>query len=108
MQPNAYVELDPKPILLMLSEYSLKKQMTCTYKKNAHRLKLEVPTGEASTVNFWVIFEKGRKKSTKGLYKLTFKIEEESKDESTVDQEFLCTGFLQLIKDFATTCGNPL
>jgi len=76
MQPNAYVELDPKPILSKLNDYATQKNMTCHYKKNAHRLKLLVPIGEAQFVNFWVIFEKGRKKSTKGLYNLTFSIEE--------------------------------
>ena len=57
--------------------------MSCAYKKNAHKVKLEVPIGEMNIfVNFWVIFEKGRKKSTKGLYKLSFQIEHEDSDES--------------------------
>ena len=75
MQPNAYVEFDPKPILAKLFEYATQKNMRCQYKKNSHRLKLEVPIGDTEFVNFWVIFEKGRKKSTKGLYNLTFEIE---------------------------------
>ena len=112
MKPNAFVEQDPKPILQKLAEYSLQKQMTCVYKKNSHKLKLQVPVGPDNFVDFWVIFERGRKKSTKGLYRLNFMIEggpqSEKIGQATPDQEFLCTGFLHLIKNFALNCGNPV
>lgn len=73
---------------------------------------MEVPIGDqVYKIGFWVIFEKGRKKSTKGLYKLRFEIEDDDEDgptHSNIDQEFLCSGFLHLIKDFALACQNPL
>ena len=73
------------------------------------------------------MFEKGRKKSTKGLYRLKFQMEREilskktgqlasaSTDQESVNMvmdeeddenrlpelDFLCTGFLHLIKEFA-------
>ena len=47
--------------------------MKFLYRKNAHKLKMFVPMGE-NEVEFWVVFEKGRKKSTKGLYRLSFEI----------------------------------
>ena len=52
-------------------------------------------------VEFWVIFEKGRKKSTKGLYRLNFDIGNKPQDGANLDYEFLATGFLHLIKNFA-------
>ena len=38
-------------------------------------MKLWIPVGDNNLVEFWVMFEKGRKKSTKGLYRLNFFIE---------------------------------
>ena len=70
------------------------------YRKNSHKLKLVVPMGEQE-VEFWVIFEKGRKKSTKGLYRLNFDIGNKPQDGANLDYEFLATGFLHLIKNFA-------
>ena len=70
--PNAYLEQDPKPILLLLADYCQQKAMKFLYRKNAHKLKFEVPMSETRQLDFWIIFEKGRKKSTKGLYRLKF------------------------------------
>lgn len=115
--PNAYLEQDPKPILLLLADYCQQKAMKFLYRKNAHKLKFEVPMSETRQLDFWIIFEKGRKKSTKGLYRLKFQIEKDktedadmdnkteeghaSKKETNEDYEFLCTGFLHLVKQFA-------
>ena len=55
--------------------------MKFLYRKNAHKLKFEVPMSETKQLDFWIIFEKGRKKSTKGLYRLKFQIENDSKNE---------------------------
>ena len=105
--PNAYLEQDPKPILLLLAEYCKQKDMKYLYRKNAHKLKFEVPMSENKNIDFWIIFEKGRKKSTKGLYRLKFQIKtvadenemlEQSPMEPNEDHEFLCTGFLHLVK----------
>jgi hypothetical protein len=71
--------------------------MNFLYRKNSHKLKMFVPMGE-NEVEFWVVFEKGRKKSTKGLYRLSFEISNLSEG---LDYEFLATGFLHLIKNFA-------
>jgi adenine-specific DNA methylase len=73
--PNAYLEQDPKPVLAKLAEYSIKKEMKFFYKKNAHKIKYEVPMSDNKFISFWIIFEKGRKKSTKGLYRLKFHLE---------------------------------
>jgi hypothetical protein len=59
-----------------------------------------VPMGE-NEVEFSVVFEKGRKKSTKGLYRLSFEISNLAEKEKGLDYEFLATGFLHLIKNFA-------
>ena len=60
-------------------------------------------------VDFWVAFDKGRKKSEKGLYKIKFDIGDENKDKLTInDIEFLCTGFIQLIQQLAAQSGNPI
>ena len=72
--------------------------MKFLYRKNSHKLKMIVPMGEAE-VEFWVVFEKGRKKSTKGLYRLSFEIN--NLNSEGLDYEFLATGFLHLIKNFA-------
>ena len=107
LHPNAFVSEDPKQILIGLFEYATQKQMKCQYKKNANKMKLFVPISEERLVEFQVIFEKGRKKHTKGLYRLRFEIEEGFSEHSD-DQEFICTGFLNLIKDLAQNCANPL
>jgi hypothetical protein len=84
MHPNAYVEKDPKPILQKINEYSIAKVIKSNYKKNAHRVKLNVPIGDNSKmVGFWIIFEKGRRKSTKGLYKLSFKLEPDENNQAS-------------------------
>ena len=70
--PNAFLEHDPKPVLNMLAQYSEQEQMTFQFKKNSHKLKFLVPMSEGKYIRFWIIFEKGRKKSTKGLYRLKF------------------------------------
>lgn len=50
-------------------------------------------------IDFEVSFEKGKKKSEKGLYKVKFNIGTENSDKLTqTDIEFLCTGFIQLIQ----------
>lgn len=102
MNPNAFVEFDPKPILLQLQNYSREKDIKCHYRKNANKAKLEIPVTENLMVNFWVIFEKGRKKNNRGLYKLSFHVESQTESDmfssqdlqSTQEIEFLCTGFL--------------
>lgn len=75
------------------------------YKKNSHKLKFLVPMSEGKFINFWIIFEKGRKKSTKGLYRLKFHLESEDSEneklEPNPDHDFLCEGFLNLVKEFA-------
>lgn len=110
MRPNAYLEHDPKAILQKILDYCQVKKIRCQFRKNAHRIKLEVPTSDQQYfVGFWIIFEKGRKKSSKGLYVLSFQIDNEDDYEATaIDQEFLCTGFLNLVKDLASEVGNPL
>ena len=46
-------------------------------------------------IDFEVLFDKGKKKSDKGLYKLKFNIGEENHEKLTInDIEFLCTGFI--------------
>lgn len=46
-------------------------------------------------INFEVSFEKGKKKSEKGLYKIKFNIGVENYEKLTqTDIEFLCTGFI--------------
>jgi hypothetical protein len=91
--------------------------MKFVYRKNAHKLKFEVPMSENKSIDFWIIFEKGRKKSTKGLYRLKFEIKNNAEDidmteqnsiEPSEDYEFLCTGFLHLVKQFADQSGNPI
>ena len=104
--PNAFLEHDPKPVLNKLALYSQEKQMTFQYKKNSHKLKFLVPMrSEGKYISFWIIFEKGRKKSTKGLYRLKFKIEtDDIHNQPNQDHDyndFLCEGFLKLVKDFA-------
>lgn len=60
-------------------------------------------------IDFEISFEKGKKKSEKGLYKLKFNIGEDNREKLTInDVEFLCTGFVQLIQQMADTAGNPL
>ncbi len=48
--------------------------MDFKYRSNSHRIKLFIPVNAEKTkfIQFFIIFEKGRKKSTKGLYKLKF------------------------------------
>ena len=63
-------------------------------------------------------FEKGKKKSTKDLYRLRFSAEKDSQTESdsinssaiipNADIEFLCTGFLEKIKEFGDVTNNPV
>ena len=113
---------------MLLADYCQQKAMKFLYRKNAHKLKFEVPMSETKQLDFWIIFEKGRKKSTKGLYRLKFQIEKEKSEdaimeskqlgsdqsrsnhtsEANEDYEFLCTGFLHLVKQFAEQSGNPI
>lgn len=60
-------------------------------------------------IDFEVSFDKRKKKSEKGLYKIKFTIGEENKDKLTInDVEFLCTGFIQLLQQISAQVGNPL
>lgn len=110
MKPNAFVEKDPRPILQMLAEYSKQNDIKCEIKKNSTKMKLNIPVNDDKLVEFWVMFEKGRKKSSKGLYRLVFHIEnlEQNGPGDEANHEFLCTGFLHLVKNFANQCGNSL
>eukprot|EP00347_Sterkiella_histriomuscorum_P001348 403372377 len=110
LNPNGYVQNDPKQILSELEQYALKNNMKCKFKKNSHKIEFLLPLSDGvNLVEFEVIFEKGRKKKDQGLYKLRFKFGDQNIDKLTLnDVEFLTSGFLQLIQGFAALANNPL
>ena len=78
-----------------------------------------IPMEAHGQIIFWMKFEKGKKKSTKDLYRLRFSAERDSSGESEktdysntpipdADIEFLCTGFLEKIKEFGDMANNPV
>ena len=79
LNPNGYVQKDPKSILSELEEYAIKNNMRCKFKKNTHRIEFSLPLSDGqSLVEFEVLFEKGKKKKDQGLYKLRFKFGEQN------------------------------
>ncbi|CDW84618.1 protein kinase domain containing protein [Stylonychia lemnae] len=110
LNPNGYVQSDPKNILIELEQYALKNNMKCKYKKNSHKIDFLLPLSDGvNLVEFEVVFEKGKKKKDQGLYKLRFKFGDENVEKLTAnDVEFLTSGFLQLIQGFAAMAGNNL
>ena len=108
--PNAYVGKDPKELLLKLEDNANKTGMQCKYKKNTHKIEFKFPLADGNTlINFEVHFEKGRKKKDMGLYRVRFYIpEDDHKKLQENDIEFLTTGFLRLIDQFAEQVDNHL
>ena len=84
--------------------------MGCKFKKNSHKIEFLFPLADGKTlIQFEVSFEKGRKKKDQGLYKVRFRIPEEDLTKlQENDIEFLTSGFLQLIEQFASTVDNQL
>lgn len=94
------MEKDPKQILANLVEYGRTHNIQCTHRKNAHRLSFKLPLSDGVTlIEFEINFEKEKKKSLKGLYRVSFGIGDTNKDKlQSNDVEFLSTGFVQLIQ----------
>jgi hypothetical protein len=97
------VRNDPKGILAELEKYALGSGMGCKYQKGAHKIEFQFPLSDGKRViDFELAFEKGRKKSGQGLFRVRFKIPDNhlnSLHESDID--FLTVGFLKLIDHFA-------
>ena len=108
--PNAYVRNDPKPILIEMEQYAQQSGMSCKFKRNSHKIEFKFPLSDGSTlIDFEVTFEKGRRKRDQGLYRVRFKIPEGDLSRlQETDIEFLVTGFLQLIEQFALKVDNHL
>lgn len=84
--------------------------MNYQHKKNSNKVTLKLPLSDGiSLIEFEISFDKGKKKSEKGLYKLRFNVGEENRDKLTInDVDFLCQGFIHLITQLADQAGNPL
>ena len=105
------------------------------YRKNSKRIRLYIPIDAEleKFIGFRILFEKGRKKSNKGLWRLKFQMEKKVLTKMTIAQgntivtdlspdnqvteedqsqmpkfDFLCEGFLMLIKQFAEQSQNPI
>ena len=42
------------------------------YNKKSYKFGMQIPMSQNKLINFWITFEKGKKKSTKDLYRLRF------------------------------------
>ncbi len=84
--------------------------MKCKFKRNSHKIDFLLPLSDGvSLVDLEVFFEKRRQKKEQGLYRLRFRIGDQSLQKLAInDVEFITQGFLQLIQRFADEVGNPL
>ena len=71
----AYIEKDPKSIIQNLVEYGKTHNIQWAHRKNSHRLMFKLPLSDGVTlIEFEINFEKEKKKSLKGLYRVSFGI----------------------------------
>lgn len=82
MDPNAYVQENPKEILKLMAEFCQLKEIRYFYNKNSYKFGMQIPMSENKLINFWIKFERGKKKSSKDLYRLRFLAEREDAQQS--------------------------
>ena len=78
VNPNAFIEKNPKEILKGLAEFCIEKEIKYFYDKRSYKFVMRIPMSQDKLINFWIIFEKGKKKSTKDLYRLRFLAEKDN------------------------------
>ena len=71
LEPNAYIKQNPKEIFKLMANYCKEKEMSYIYKKNSYKFSIKIKMNN-KYINLHITFEKGKKKSTKDLYRLKF------------------------------------
>jgi len=67
-----------------MAEFCQLKEIRYFYNKKSYKFGMQIPMSQDKLINFWIRFEKGKKKSTKDLYRLRFLAE---RDDSQQPQD---------------------